>query len=38
MLGRGGRYKKIYEANESQIRHPSLVFPGQIFVMPNNAD
>jgi nucleoid-associated protein YgaU len=36
MLGRGTRYKKIYEANESQIRDPALIFPGQIFVMPND--
>ena len=36
ILGRGIRYKQIYEANESQIRNPSLVFPGQIFVMPSN--
>jgi nucleoid-associated protein YgaU len=36
MLGRGIRYRQIYEANESQIRDPSLVFPGQIFVMPSN--
>jgi nucleoid-associated protein YgaU len=35
MLGRGIRYKQIYEANESQIRDPNLVFPGQIFVMPS---
>jgi nucleoid-associated protein YgaU len=38
MLGRGIRYKQIYEANESQIRDPSLVFPGQIFVMPSNPN
>ncbi len=38
MLGRGIRYKQIYEANESQIRDPSLVFPGQIFVMPSNLN
>jgi nucleoid-associated protein YgaU len=36
MLGHGIRYIQIYEANESQIRNPRLVFPGQIFVMPSN--
>jgi nucleoid-associated protein YgaU len=34
MLGRGTRYTQIYEANASQIRNPSLVFPGQVFVLP----
>jgi nucleoid-associated protein YgaU len=26
----------IYEANASQIRNPNLIYPGQIFVMPQN--
>jgi nucleoid-associated protein YgaU len=34
MLGRGTRYTQIYEANARQIRNPSLVFPGQVFVLP----
>ena len=36
MLGRGIRYTQIYEANAKQIRNPSLVFPGQVFVLPND--
>ncbi|MBV8446646.1 MAG: LysM peptidoglycan-binding domain-containing protein [Hyphomicrobiales bacterium] len=36
MLGRGTRYTQIYEANASQIRNPSLVFPGQVFVLPSD--
>ena len=35
-LGRGTRYTVIYEANASQIRNPNLIYPGQIFVMPQN--
>jgi nucleoid-associated protein YgaU len=35
-LGRGIRYKQIYQVNESQIRDPGLIYPGQIFVMPND--
>jgi nucleoid-associated protein YgaU len=35
-LGRGIRYKQIYQVNESQIRNPGLIYPGQIFVMPND--
>jgi nucleoid-associated protein YgaU len=36
MLGRGVRYTQIYEANVNQIRNPSLVFPGQVFVLPSD--
>jgi len=35
-LGRRTRYTVIYEANASQIRNPNLIYPGQIFVMPQN--
>jgi nucleoid-associated protein YgaU len=28
------RYRQIYAANSSQIRNPSLIYPGQIFVVP----
>jgi len=35
-LGKGTRYTVIYEANASQIRNPNLIYPGQIFVMPQN--
>jgi len=32
--GNGVRYKQIYAANSSQIRNPRLIYPGQIFVLP----
>jgi len=32
--GNGVRYKQIYAANASQIRDPRLIYPGQIFVLP----
>jgi nucleoid-associated protein YgaU len=27
----------IYEANRSQIRDPDLIYPGQIFAIPEGA-
>ncbi len=32
--GRGIRYSVIYEANREQIRDPSLIYPGQVFMVP----
>ncbi len=32
--GAGQRYPAIYKANREQIRNPSLIYPGQIFVLP----
>ncbi len=32
--GGGLRYAVIYEANRKQIRDPDLIYPGQIFVLP----
>ncbi len=32
--GRGAQYTIIYEANASQIRDPDLIYPGQIFEVP----
>jgi nucleoid-associated protein YgaU len=32
--GRGARYSVIYAANRDQIRNPNLIYPGQIFVLP----
>jgi nucleoid-associated protein YgaU len=32
--GEGHRYTVIYDANAKQIRNPNLIYPGQIFVMP----
>jgi nucleoid-associated protein YgaU len=34
LYGNGLRYTQIYAANSSQIRNPSLIYPGQIFVLP----
>jgi hypothetical protein len=33
--GRGVQYTVIYEANRQQIRDPDLIYPGQIFDLPN---
>jgi nucleoid-associated protein YgaU len=33
--GEGNRYTVIYDANAKQIRNPDLIYPGQIFVMPD---
>ncbi len=32
--GRGIRYTTIYQANNDQIRNPHLIYPGQVFVLP----
>jgi nucleoid-associated protein YgaU len=32
--GRGIRYTTIYQANDDQIRNPHMIFPGQVFVLP----
>ncbi len=32
--GQGIRYTVIYEANQNQIGDPDLIFPGQIFALP----
>ena len=37
ILGHGRRYTQIYAANTTQIRNPRLIYPGQIFVMPQQA-
>ena len=34
MLGHGVRYTQIYAANTQQIRDPKLIYPGQVFVLP----
>ena len=36
--GRGNRYTVIYDANQEQIRNPDLIYPGQIFVLPEDKD
>ena len=32
--GRGIRYHAIFEANQDRIRDPDLIYPGQVFVVP----
>lgn len=34
LYGRGVRYSTIYQANTDQIRNPDLIYPGQVFVVP----
>jgi len=36
MYGDGLQYTVIYQANEGQIRDPDLIYPGQIFKIPDN--
>lgn len=36
--GRGAQYTIIYAANRSQIRNPDLIYPGQIFDVPEDAE
>ena len=33
--GSGLRYTTIYQANDDQIRNPRLIYPGQVFDLPN---
>lgn len=35
--GDGLRYSVIYQANQSQIRDPDLIYPGQIFTIPEDS-
>ncbi|GJL91735.1 LysM peptidoglycan-binding domain-containing protein [Hyphococcus sp.] len=36
--GRGAQYTIIYEANMAQIRDPDLIYPGQIFDVPETEE
>jgi nucleoid-associated protein YgaU len=36
--GAGMRYAVVYKANRDQIRNPDRIYPGQIFVLPMNAE
>ncbi len=38
IYGRGAQYTIIYEANASQIRDPDLIYPGQIFTVPEENE
>ena len=33
--GSGFEFTLIYEANKDQIRDPNLIYPGQVFTLPN---
>ena len=37
IYGNGLRYTQIYAANANQIRNPRLIYPGQIFVLPQTT-
>jgi hypothetical protein len=34
VYGGGKRYTLIFEANKDQIRNPDLIYPGQVFILP----
>ena len=36
--GEGIRYTTIFQANRDQIRDPDLIYPGQVFDIPENAN
>ncbi|QKV18444.1 LysM peptidoglycan-binding domain-containing protein [Oricola thermophila] len=38
IYGEGIRYTTIYLANEQQIKDPDMIWPGQIFTLPDNPD
>ena len=37
LFGEGIKYSHIYEANQSQIRDPDMIYPGQVFEVPANS-
>ncbi len=38
VYGRGVRYSTIYLANQDQIRDPDMIWPGQIFAVPEETE
>lgn len=38
VYGRGIKYTTIYKANDDQIRDPDLIWPGQIFSLPEDSE
>lgn len=36
-FGDGVRYVQVYEANKDRIRDPNLIYPGQVFALPDAA-
>lgn len=37
-FGDGRRYMRIFDANRDQIRNPDLIYPGQVFILPDAAE
>ena len=37
VYGQGIKYTTIYKANNEQIRDPDMIWPGQVFALPNEA-
>jgi len=35
-FGDGARYMRIFDANRDQIRNPDLIYPGQVFILPDD--
>ena len=35
-MGQGVMYVQVWNANKSQIKNPDLIYPGQVFTMPQN--
>ena len=36
--GEGILYVRVFEANRDKIRNPDLIYPGQVFVLPEGAE
>ncbi|MEL6419634.1 MAG: LysM peptidoglycan-binding domain-containing protein, partial [Pseudomonadota bacterium] len=36
--GEGILYVQVFEANKSQIRNPDLIYPGQVFNLPDGGE
>ncbi len=37
LYGRGELYTTIFKANKDQIRDPNLIYPGQVFILPDST-
>ncbi|MCC5957260.1 MAG: LysM peptidoglycan-binding domain-containing protein [Natronohydrobacter sp.] len=37
-FGDGTRYMRIFDANRDQIRNPDLIYPGQVFILPEETN
>lgn len=38
VYGSGTRYKELYGANQKRIRNPHIIYPGQILIIPHDAN